>query len=107
MFSSDDHKLYVGNSVQMYMEVSPEFYVTSNSPNGSWISGFGIKSTVAVVQASLEAVYNEKTGLIKFPKPITARGELMIYPRITISPSEVILPWDPISRPKYGYIVYI
>lgn len=84
----------------MYMDVSPEFYVTSHTTNGSWMSGFGVKSTVAVVQASLDEVYNEKTGKIKFPKPISARGDLMIYPRITISPSEVILPWDPITRPK-------
>ncbi|XP_018577251.1 nuclear pore membrane glycoprotein 210 [Anoplophora glabripennis] len=101
VYSSSDHKLYIGSSVQMYMDVSPEFHVASRTANGSWMSGFGIKSTVAVVQASLEEVYHEKTGKITFPKPITARGDLMIYPRITIAPSEVILPWDPITRPKY------
>ncbi|KAJ8925773.1 hypothetical protein NQ315_009621 [Exocentrus adspersus] len=101
VYSSSDHKIYLGTSVQMYMDVSPEFFVVSRSANGSWMTGFGIKSTVAVIQASLEEVYNEKTGKIKFPKAITARGDLMIYPRITISPSEVILPWDPVTRPKY------
>lgn len=82
------------------MEVSPEFHVTSQSFNGSWLTGYGLKSSIATIQASLDSIYNEKTGKIKFDKPITAKGELMIYPRITITPSEVILPWDPLTRPK-------
>lgn len=82
------------------MEISPEFQVLSRSFNGSWLTGYGVKSSIAVVQASLDSVYNGKTGKIKFDKPISAKGELMIYPRITITPSEVILPWDPLTRPK-------
>ncbi|CAH1116509.1 unnamed protein product [Phaedon cochleariae] len=101
IYSSTDHKLYIGGSVQLYMDVSPEFVVTSRSANGSWLTGYGIKSSIATVQASLDGVYHEKTGKIKFDKPVTAKGELLIYPRITITPSEIILPWDPIIRPKY------
>lgn len=82
------------------MEITPEFQVTSQSSNGSWLTGYGIRSSVATVQASLDSIYNEKTGKIKFDRPILTKGDLMIYPRITITPSEVILPWDPITRPK-------
>ncbi|XP_023018857.2 nucleoporin 210 [Leptinotarsa decemlineata] len=101
LYSSSDHKLYVGGSVNIYMEVSPEFLVNSRSPNGSWLTGYGIKSGIATVQASLDGVFNEKTGKVRFDKPVTAKADLMIYPRITITPSEVILPWDPLTRPKY------
>lgn len=99
-FFSTDHRLYIGGSVQIYMEISPEFQVTSRSFNGSWLTGYGLKSSIATVQAALDGVYNEKTGKITFEKPITAKGDLMIYPRITITPSEVILPWDALTRPK-------
>ncbi|KAG5875314.1 hypothetical protein JTB14_016901 [Gonioctena quinquepunctata] len=101
LYSSDDHKLYIGESVQIYMDISPEFVVTSRSLNGSWLTGYGVKSSIATVQASLDGVHSEKTGEIKCEKPITAKSDLIIYPRITITPSEVILPWDPVTRPKY------
>ncbi|KAJ8968307.1 hypothetical protein NQ314_002368 [Rhamnusium bicolor] len=101
VYTSDDHRLYLGGSVQVFMEIAPEFRVSSRSPNGSWVTGYGIKSSVVNVQATLDGVYNEKTGNIKYNKPLTAKGDLLIYPRITLSPSEVILPWDPITRPKY------
>lgn len=100
LFTRTDHRLFVGGSVQIYMEVSPEFRVTSRSSNGSWLTGYGLKTSIATVQASLDGVYNDKTGKIKFDKPIVAKGELMIYPRISIKPSEIILPWDPLTRPK-------
>lgn len=99
-YCSDDHRLFLGGSVRIDIEVAPEFRVTSRSPNGSWVTGFGIKPSIATVKATLENVYNDKTGLIKFEKPITTKNDLMIYPRITLSPSEVILPWDPLTRPK-------
>ena len=98
VYSSTDHKLYLGQSVNIYLDVTPEFYVESQSTNGSWLAGYGVKSGVATVQASLEVRADGKT---KFDKPLTAKSDLMIYPQITIHPSEVILPWDPISRPKY------
>ncbi|KAJ8985935.1 hypothetical protein NQ317_010692 [Molorchus minor] len=101
LYTSDDHKLHIGGSVHINVEIAPEFSVMSRTTNGSWLTGYGVKSSIVNVLATLEDVFHEKTGKLEFDSPITARGDLMIYQRITLSPSEVILPWDPITRPKY------
>ncbi|KAJ8960331.1 hypothetical protein NQ318_004065 [Aromia moschata] len=101
LYSSSDHKLFIGTSVHINIEVAPEFTVISRTVNGSWLTGYGIKSSIVNVVATLEDVFHEKTGKVTFDNPITAKGDLMIYPRISLAPSEVILPWDPITRPKY------
>ncbi|VEN56349.1 unnamed protein product [Callosobruchus maculatus] len=101
VYCETDHKLYIGGSVQVSMDVTPEFRVTSRSSNGSWLTGYGIKPAIASVKAVLDSVFSTQTGKIKFDKPIEATSDLLIYPRITVIPSEVILPWDPITRPKY------
>ncbi|XP_060536617.1 nuclear pore membrane glycoprotein 210 [Cylas formicarius] len=100
VYSSTDHKLYLGEAVQVFIEVTPEFHVLDRTANGTWISGYGVKSGVARIQASLEGVLKGKE-LVKVWNRIIARTDLMIYPQITIEPSEVILPWDPTTRPKY------
>ncbi|CAH1996561.1 unnamed protein product [Acanthoscelides obtectus] len=101
VYSETDHRIYIGGSVQVFIDVTPEFRVTSRSANGSWITGYGIKPAIASVKAVLDSVFSTQTGKIKFDKPIEATNDLLIYPRITVVPSEVILPWDPITRPKY------
>ncbi|XP_057657575.1 nuclear pore membrane glycoprotein 210 [Diorhabda carinulata] len=101
LYTVDDHKIFIGNFVKIEMEVTPEFVVVEKSLNGSWLTGYGVKPCVAVVQASLDSVKSEKIGKVSFNKPINARNDILIFPRISIIPSEVILPWDPVTRPKY------
>lgn len=98
VFDSSDHKIYLGEAVRFSLEVTPEFYTSSQTANGSWLTGYGVKSGIAMVQASLRT---SADGQTKLDTPITAKADLMIYPAITIELSEVISPWDPVTRPKY------
>ncbi|CAG9865544.1 unnamed protein product [Phyllotreta striolata] len=100
LYTKDDHKLVVGPNARIEMEVTSEFAVVSKSANGSWLTGYGLKPSVATVQAELKGVNSETYGKITF-KSINAKNDIMIYPRMTIVPSEVILPWDPVNRPKF------
>ncbi|ENN74710.1 hypothetical protein YQE_08827, partial [Dendroctonus ponderosae] len=98
VYDSSNHKLFLGESVQMFLEVTPEFYTCSQTINGSWLTGYGMKQGIATVQATLTTTADGKTRL---KTPIAAKAELIIYPAITIEPSEIILPWDPVTRPTY------
>ncbi|KAH1015131.1 hypothetical protein HUJ05_012909 [Dendroctonus ponderosae] len=98
VYDSSNHKLFLGESVQMFLEVTPEFYTSSQTINGSWLTGYGMKQGIATVQATLTTTADGKTRL---KTPIAAKAELIIYPAITIEPSEIILPWDPVTRPTY------
>ncbi|XP_076259039.1 nucleoporin 210 [Rhynchophorus ferrugineus] len=98
VYDVTDHKLYLGEKVQMHLEVTPEFQTSTKSANGSWLTGYGMKPGIATVQVTMAT---SADGQMKLDKPITARADLMIYPQITIEPSDIILPWDPVTRPKY------
>lgn len=43
---------------------------------------------------------HSKLGRFKIEPPLTATVQLVIFPHITLSPNEVILPWDPQLKPK-------
>jgi nuclear pore complex protein Nup210 len=101
VYSSSDNKLYLGSGVEIHTQVGEAFHVEERSRNGSWISGWGLKESRAFVQAKLEAVIHPSLGKFELENPIISQGELYIYPRITISPGEVILPWDTQIKPKY------
>ncbi|XP_970065.4 nuclear pore membrane glycoprotein 210 [Tribolium castaneum] len=101
VYSSSDNKLYLGSGVQIQTQVGEAFHVEERSQNGSWISGWGLKESRAIVSAKLEAVIHPTLGKFTLDTPIISQGELYIYPRITISPAEVVLPWDTQIKPKY------
>ncbi|XP_028139589.1 nuclear pore membrane glycoprotein 210 [Diabrotica virgifera virgifera] len=101
LYTADDHKIYIGEAVLIHINLSLDFAIIERSSNGSWLLGYGMKPTIAPVQASLESIVNDKVGVISLDKSITAKSDLMIYPRISINPSEVMLPWDSVIRPSY------
>lgn len=101
VFSEGDHKLILGPHVKIQMQVEDAFKVKQRSMNGSVVNGWTQLEGTAKVQAILESATNPFTGTIKVKPPIPANGEIMIYPRIVLQPSEVILPWDEVVKPKY------
>ncbi|KRT81282.1 hypothetical protein AMK59_6258, partial [Oryctes borbonicus] len=100
VFSSGNHKLYLGPTVELHTQVGENFHVQQRSANGSWLTGWAHNEGIAPVQAVLEGVIHPRLGRSKI-EPITASKDLMIYPRIMLRPTEVILPWDPVAKPKY------
>lgn len=90
----------MGPAVEIATQVGDGFHVEERSRNGSWMYGWGLKESRTVVSAKLESVIDNKLGKIELEKPVISQGELYIYPRITITPSEVILPWDSQIKPK-------
>ncbi|CAH0550671.1 unnamed protein product [Brassicogethes aeneus] len=101
VYSKNHNKLFCGDNIEILTEISPEFFVVKKSQNGTRISGHGMKAAVVNVQARLESIDNPSLGRFRFERPIVANAEIVIYPRIVITPSEVILPWDPTTKPKY------
>ncbi|KAL3288731.1 hypothetical protein HHI36_003166 [Cryptolaemus montrouzieri] len=101
VFNKADHKLTLGLGAKVDILVSNHFQIEEKSKNGSWISGWCAKKGVAIIDATLQMVENPVYGSFKMDKPIQARGEMMIFPRITITPPEVILPWDESIKPKF------
>lgn len=96
----NDHKIHIGSGVEIRTQISELFYVEERSLNGSWLTGWGVQEGVAAVKATLESVIHPKHGRYGINPPLTTEKELFIYPRIAISPSEVVLPWDPVIKPK-------
>lgn len=101
VYSSNDHKVYLGPGVEVHTQIGDAFHIDQRSVNGSWLYGWAKSEGTAVVQASLETIMHPKLGAYKLDPPLTATNEISIFPRIILEPSEIILPWDPLTRPKY------
>ncbi|XP_045469275.1 nuclear pore membrane glycoprotein 210 isoform X1 [Harmonia axyridis] len=101
VFTKTEHKLTLGLGVQVDMLFSSHFQVEEKSKNGTWISGWCAKKGVAIIDATLQTVANPVYGSFKMDRPIQSRGEMMIFPRIKITPPEVMLPWDESVKPKF------
>ncbi|KAF5275204.1 hypothetical protein FQR65_LT04236 [Abscondita terminalis] len=93
------------NIMTLLLKFTPEvgsiFHVQERSNNGSWLTGWAKEEGVASIRGILNGIDDSKLGFFASKEKITATAELVAFPHITLTPSEVILPWDPILKPKY------
>lgn len=100
-YSSNDHKIHLGEGVRFDTTVDEKhFRVGQRSVNGSWLSGQAIDQGVAEVHTNLVSVISTKLGTVALEPKLSAKAEILIFPRIVLNPAEVILPWDPVVRPR-------
>lgn len=76
------------------------FQVKDEAYNGTYHFGTAVKPGVAQIQAKLESITTPDDDTIPFKKPLTAQAEMFIYSKIQVVPSETVLAWDPIIKPK-------
>ncbi|XP_067001569.2 nuclear pore membrane glycoprotein 210 [Anabrus simplex] len=102
VYDSNDHKFYVGDKVEISLLIPAEYfemkYITSN---GTYCSGTTLQPGTAQVRATLMSVVDTDGHVHPFIPRISVQANMMIYDRISIQPVEVILPWDPVAKPKY------
>lgn len=101
VFCSTDHKIFLGSGVDIHVSIDEAFHVEERSKNGSWLTGWGVKESRTDVQAILESISHPDLPKVTLENPISGQANVYIYPRISLSPSEVVLPWDSQIRPKY------
>lgn len=90
----------MGPGVEINTEIGEEFQVEQRSVNGSWLFGWAKTVGSPLVTATLDGILHPKLGFFKTSPKISAKNVLYIFPKITLDPAEVILPWDPHIRPK-------
>lgn len=71
------------------------------SVNGSWLTGYGKSVGTAPVNAVLETIVHPKMGTFNVHPKMKASNEILIYPKIILNPTEIILPCDPNDKAKY------
>lgn len=78
------------------MAVEENFHIQQLSTNGSWLTGWAKSEGKAMVSATLKGI----SGYVSMDPEVNAKNEITIYPRVVLTPAEVILPWDETIRPK-------
>ncbi|XP_013110354.2 nuclear pore membrane glycoprotein 210 [Stomoxys calcitrans] len=82
LYTNDDHKITLGSRYSVSSELDELlFLVQKRSKNGSRLYGEAIREGVTPVYGSF--------------KELTAQAELQIYSELNLTPSKVILPFDP------------
>ncbi|KAK7861839.1 hypothetical protein R5R35_000596 [Gryllus longicercus] len=101
VFDKDDNKLHVGD-VEVTTLVPAEYFLVKNiSKNGTYLYGEPLAVGTAQVRATLHAVRDHQGKRRAFSPKILVQANLMIYKSIFVKPADVILPWEPVLRPRY------
>ncbi|XP_014100175.2 nuclear pore membrane glycoprotein 210 [Bactrocera oleae] len=82
LYTRDDKKITLGSQFAMQSEFDEVlFYIIQKNKNGSRIYGEAIRQGISPVYGSF--------------KELTAQAELQIHSELLLSPSKVVLPFDP------------
>lgn len=82
------------------------FQVYSMTRNGTVIDGKSTQVGTTPVTATLESVRAIGGKEVKLDPVISAQEDMLIYPRLSVTPSHVIVPWEPGMTKLVLYIVY-
>ncbi|GFG29271.1 hypothetical protein Cfor_07948 [Coptotermes formosanus] len=105
VYDSGDHKFHVGDGVQVSASIPEQYFqVEYSTANNTHHYGQPVKVGTAQVNAALEGV-RDSSGILHPTPRISAVNDIFIYNQISVHPSEVALPWDPIVQPKYEVAV--
>ncbi|XP_049962965.1 nuclear pore membrane glycoprotein 210 [Schistocerca serialis cubense] len=102
VYDKENHRLSIGDGVEVATLI-PEAYfeIQTKSNNGTYVYGSPSEVGTAQVRSTLLSVTDVEGRIHAISPKISAQANLMIYKRIAITPSEVLLPWHPLKRPKY------
>lgn len=101
MCFSADHKLHIGNDVEVSLSVPEEyFHVETRSSNGTYIHGWPVEVGSAQVSATLLSVVAPGGTINRISPKITTQNKLTIFKPMSINPSQVLLPWNYITKPR-------
>ncbi|XP_063241052.1 nuclear pore membrane glycoprotein 210-like [Bacillus rossius redtenbacheri] len=99
IYDRNDHKLHIGSKTQVAVEIPAEyFHVEESTKNKTHNSGWPVQVGTAVVKAELLGVHGCASGTLQ---SISAQAEMFIFDKIVVVPSQVVLPWDPLLKPRY------
>ncbi|XP_058458190.1 nuclear pore membrane glycoprotein 210 [Malaya genurostris] len=85
LFTADDHQLTLGSKYVIKSSVDETlFYPIRRTNNGSRITGEAVRSGSCPVSGQFDK--------------LAAKSELIVYKRLAINPTEVVIPYDPAVR---------
>ncbi|XP_018333605.1 nuclear pore membrane glycoprotein 210 isoform X2 [Agrilus planipennis] len=92
VYSRDNYLIHLGPNVHAVLKVNQIFHVHEITANGTWLTGWPIKEGRSQIHAHFKGTEGAKVK-------IDSTADLEVYPRIILTPSEVVFPWDPETRP--------
>lgn len=101
VFTADDHKIHLGEGVNLKTIVDEDYFSPAFiSSNGSFLTGTAIEQGNTEIKTTLLSVMSTTLGTVNLEPKLTAKAQMLIFPPIILNPAEVILPWDPVTRPR-------
>lgn len=102
IFDDYHHRIYSSDNLDLQVEFPSKYFkVEFQSPNGTYSVIKTLLSGSCKIKAKLIGAFNENREVKQLSAPLELTQEVKIYPKLTITPSSILLPWDPIVRPSY------
>lgn len=78
------------------LDFDHKFHTSQITRNGSYVDGYARETGVIHVEGEFKSVRTNDNVLIPFNR-VTAHADITVYAGLTVSPAEVIIPWDPVE----------
>ncbi|XP_014258983.1 nuclear pore membrane glycoprotein 210 [Cimex lectularius] len=105
LFTRDHHRIHLGPNVEIMITVPPKlFHIERRSKNGSVVYGYGGDSGYDSVKAAVNPL---SIGFSEIgPRHnLTTSVTLNVFPRLTLFPEVLFVPWNPtMPRLKVSYV---
>ena len=107
VFDAQNRKLFPSANLVAELDVQEGYFeTTSQTANGTWITGTPVQAGSALVRATLIGVKDVHTGeILTLDKPLKAKAQLEIFAPIDIDPPVSYFPWDPLNLAK-SQVIY-
>lgn len=104
IYDQNHHSMYLSENLNLKVIFpSKHFVVGESSSNQARNSVRTINTGKCKISAKLFGTINDDGSYYDLDKPLEIDQEVTIYPALTVTPSSLLLPWDPILRSNYDF----
>lgn len=104
IYDQNHHSMYLSENLNLKVTIpSLNFIINESTSNQAKNLVRTINTGKCKISAKLFGTIKEDGYNYDLDKPIEVEQEVIIYPSLTVTPQNLLLPWDPISRPDYDF----
>nr|CAD7454783.1 unnamed protein product [Timema tahoe] len=102
LFDKNNRKLHIGPNIEVWVEFPRKyFHVELSTKNNTHHYGWPLVIGEAPLKATLNAVTTVSGQRQEILPSVSAQETMFIFQKISLHPPEVVLPWDPVVKPRY------
>ncbi|KAH9518820.1 hypothetical protein Btru_006348 [Bulinus truncatus] len=106
IYDTDSHQIYPSDNVRVEAEFDSKYLkVLFSSVNGTYHKVRALLKGDTIIDGTLVSVIDNQGKAQAVRPEVKQSQDVEIYDPITLTPVQVIFPWDPVTRCRHAFIV--